>query len=237
MTAPKTALPPSSAAAAPADRLNPRQAAFCDHFEETGNAAEAARRAGYSEQSSRFQGSKLMADRNIQQHIATLKNIRARARAMDREVLMARLDDLYEEAMRHHRLNAAIQALRLMAQIGGHTRRGERVEDMTPEEMLLFDPEVLGPLQTASRRREARAEAANRDRIDETEALLANARLTLARTRPDRPPAGATVRSAMIMATPAARQEVAAHRRRYGETPLPAAVEPPPPGRRFEGDA
>ena len=218
-------------------RLNPRQAAFCDHYDDTGNAAEAARRAGYSEHSARRQGHRLLGDDNIQQHIATLKNIRARARAMDREILMARLDDLYEEAMRHGRLNAAVQALRLMAQIGGHTRRGERVEDMTPEEMLLFDPEVLGPLQTASRRRDARAGDAERAQADETETLLANARITLARTRPEPPSPGATVRSSMIMGTAAARRELAAHRRRFGDAPRGGAVDPPRPGPRYERDA
>jgi phage terminase small subunit len=219
------------------DRLNPRQSAFCSFYEDSGNAADAARRAGYSEHSARRQGHRLLGDDNIQQHIATLKNIRARARAMDREILMARLDDLYEEAMRHNRLNAAIQALRLMAQIGGHTRRGERIEEMTPEEILLFDPEVVGPVQTASRRRAARDGDAAREIADETEVLVANARLTLARTRPDPPPPGATVRSSMIMGTAAARRELAAHRRRFGDAPLAAPVDPPPPDPRFERDA
>lgn len=236
MPVPTAPSAPTQIAGSFAEQLNPRQAAFCDYYEESGNAADAARRAGYSEHSSRSQGSKLMADRNIQQHIATLKNIRARARAMDRELLMARLDDLYEEAMRHNRLNAAIQALRLMAQIGGHTRRGERVEDMTPEEMVLFDPEVLGPLQAASRRREARATEAARGKADETEALLAKARISLARTRPDAPPPGATVTTSMILGSPAARREVAAHRRRFGDTPLIPPVDPGPPGSKFGQD-
>ncbi len=187
--------------------LNGRQEAFCEFYDEGGNAAAAARRAGYSGHSARRQGARLMADDNIQQHIATLKKIRARARAraLDRELLLERLEELYHACMAEGRLNAAIQTLRLMAQIGGHTSRAAQEEYGESE---LVDAQPLSPLQRAARQVEPRrmssaadghgdpADAAER----EVAALVQNARQTLARTRPDPLPKG-QFRAKLFMGT------------------------------------
>ena len=175
--------------------LNARQEAFCEYYDDDPNAAAAARNAGYSARSARSQGSKLLADSNIQQHIATLKKIRARARALDRELLLERLEELYHACMAEGRLNAAIQALRLMAQIGGHTSRAAQAEYAEEYGEDLYEPgfadeQPLGPLQRAARQAEPRRKSAATDKeADVTErevaALVQNARQTLARTRPD----------------------------------------------------
>ena len=177
--------------------LNARQEAFCEFYDDDPNAAAAARNAGYSARSARSQGSKLLADSNIQQHIATLKKIRARARALDRELLLERLEELYHACMAEGRLNAAIQALRLMAQIAGHTGRaaqkeyGEKNGEEYAEEYgetELEDARPFGPLQRAARQPHHRVGSepgrADPEAVD-TEELLRNARLTLARTRPE----------------------------------------------------
>jgi hypothetical protein len=197
--------------------LNARQEAFCEFYDDDPNAAAAARSAGYTAHSARSQGSKLLADSNIQQHIATLKKIRARARALDRELLLERLEELYHAAMAEGRLNAAIQALRLMAQIGGHTSRAVQ-EEYAEEygeafcESGLADARPLGPLQRAARRVEPRRMSSNvdgngDDPETETEpdaaALIQRARQTLARTRPDPLPVGPAghVRAELFMGT------------------------------------
>ena len=50
-------------------KLNKRQQVFIDEYLKCFNGAEAARRAGYSEKSARFQASELLADPNISQQI------------------------------------------------------------------------------------------------------------------------------------------------------------------------
>ena len=201
-----TSMPPEHSNLRRSASLNARQEAFCEHYEEEPNAAAAARRAGYSSHSARSQGSRLLADGDIQQHIATLKKIRMRARALDRELLLERLEDLYHAAMADGRLNAAIQALRLMAQIGGHTSRAaqeEYAEEYGQSE--LADAQPLGPLQRAARRGEPRrvisaADSAVDGAEPDAAALVQNARQTLARTRPDPLPEG-RFRARLFMAT------------------------------------
>lgn len=47
-----------------------RQRAFCDHYISTGNAAQAARRAGYSERSARTTGARMLANADTKTYIA-----------------------------------------------------------------------------------------------------------------------------------------------------------------------
>ena len=201
----------------PAAALNARQEAFCESYDELPNAAAAARHAGYSEHSARSQGSKLLADGNIQQHIATLKKIRARARALDRELLLERLETLYHAAMGEGRLNAAIQALRLMAQIGGYISRGGQSDMADTDPEALEEAEILGPLQRAARRgdrqgvdpEDRQAASGEASEAAAVEALIAGARRRLAETRPDPLPAGASLRARLFMGTASIRRSVA----------------------------
>ena len=50
--------------------LTPKQKAFADYYIECGNSTEAARKAGYSEKSSRFIGSENLTKSNISAYIA-----------------------------------------------------------------------------------------------------------------------------------------------------------------------
>lgn len=52
--------------------LNERQKKFCEYYVACGNAAEAARRAGYSKQSARHQGFRLLTKEHISQYIGKL---------------------------------------------------------------------------------------------------------------------------------------------------------------------
>ena len=51
-------------------KLTPKQQAFCDFYIETGNATEAARKAGYSEKTARFIGQENLTKPNIKSYIA-----------------------------------------------------------------------------------------------------------------------------------------------------------------------
>lgn len=60
--------------------MNVRQKKFCEFYAECGNAAEAARKAGYSERAARRQAARLLSNVDIQAYIAELRDKSASAR-------------------------------------------------------------------------------------------------------------------------------------------------------------
>ncbi len=54
--------------------LNDRQKKFCEYYVSCGNAAEAARKAGYSAHSARHQGFRLLTKEHISQYIRELSS-------------------------------------------------------------------------------------------------------------------------------------------------------------------
>lgn len=60
--------------------MNPRQRAFAEHYAACGNAAEAARKAGYSERTARSQGQRLLTNADILEYIGELQSENANAR-------------------------------------------------------------------------------------------------------------------------------------------------------------
>lgn len=63
--------------------MNARQRSFCEHYAACGNAAEAARRAGYSERTARQQGERLLTNADILAYIRQLQDQAASARIAD----------------------------------------------------------------------------------------------------------------------------------------------------------
>lgn len=60
--------------------MNERQRRFAEHYAADPNATEAAKAAGYSPQTARSAGQRLLTNVDILQHIKTLQNERAEAR-------------------------------------------------------------------------------------------------------------------------------------------------------------
>ena len=99
---------------------NPRHEAFCQHFVLRGNAACAAIDAGYARPSSRNQGYRLMSRPAIRARIAEIRRVLARAYCLDAEVLLGKLEAIYQRANENHFFNAAARAVELQARIAGH---------------------------------------------------------------------------------------------------------------------
>ena len=112
-------LPPLPADSMLATALSARQAAFCEAYAEGGNAAKAARCAGYAEGSARVTGARLLTKANIIDRIDSLRTVRNRARDLDRQLILERLEQTWQAAMAAGQINAAMRALRLMAELGG----------------------------------------------------------------------------------------------------------------------
>ena len=69
--------------------LTPKQKKFCDYYIETGNASEAARRAGYSEKTARTIGQQNLAKRAIKDYISERMNNQDRERVASADEVIA----------------------------------------------------------------------------------------------------------------------------------------------------
>lgn len=70
-------------------KLTPKQKKFCDYYIETGNASEAARRAGYSEKTARTIGQQNLAKRAIKDYISERMKNQDRERVASADEVIA----------------------------------------------------------------------------------------------------------------------------------------------------
>ncbi len=101
----------------PAAKLRPRQEAFCEYFVATGNAAEAARKAGYSERMARCQGHRLLKDARVKARIR--KHQGALGARIDPALILGRLENLYRLAERDGSYGSAARILVLQGRLMG----------------------------------------------------------------------------------------------------------------------
>ncbi len=115
-TAPESAPP----LAAP---LTLRQEAFCRHYAATGNAAGAAREAGYAEGSARQTGHELLERPAITERV---RGIRAAWRAVEREeaqILLGRLEQAWDAAVEKGSAALMLRVVKMQADLSGLDRR------------------------------------------------------------------------------------------------------------------
>ncbi len=184
-TAPGTA-PDSAPPAPPPDSpLTLRQEAFCRHYAATGNAAGAARDAGYAGGSARQTGHDLLERPDI---AGRVRDIRAAWRAVERDeaqILLGRLEQAWDAAVEQGSASLMIRVVKLQAELSGLDRRsahrraglwrlpgegpgeepGERPGEVSGEDALPrpADSEPgppIGPLAEALRRGRHRTERA-----------------------------------------------------------------------------
>ena len=175
---------PSSAASAgtapeapsPDSSLTLRQEAFCRHYAATGNAAGAARDAGYAGGSARQTGHDLLERPDI---AGRVRDIRAAWRAVERDeaqILLGRLEQAWDAAVEQGSASLMIRVVKLQAELSGLDRRsahrraglwplpGEATGDVPGEQAApRADSEPgppTGPLAEALRRGRHRTERA-----------------------------------------------------------------------------
>ena len=187
MAAMSTALPAASAGTAPESPLaapppeSPltlRQEDFCRHYAATGNAAGAARDAGYAEGSARQTGHDLLERPDIAERV---REIRAAWRAVERDeaqILLGRLEQTWDAAVEQGSASLMIRVVKLQADLSGLGRRSAHrraglwplpgegsgdvaVEQAAPRPADAAEPgPPTGPLAEAVRRGRHRTERA-----------------------------------------------------------------------------
>ena len=174
-TAPDSPSPETAPDAVPTAPLTLRQEEFCRHYAATGNAAGAARDAGYAEGSARQTGHDLLERPDI---AGRVRAIRAAWRAVEREeaqILLGRLEQAWDAAVEQGSASLMIRVVKLQAELSGLDRRGagrraglwplpgERPGDVAgdvPGEAAGEQAAEPGPLAEAVRRGRHRTERA-----------------------------------------------------------------------------
>lgn len=97
--------------------MNARQRSFCEHYAACGNAAEAARRAGYSEKTARQQGERLLTNVDILAYVKLLQDKAAAVRVAD----MLEVKGVWTDVLRNDSAKAAdrLKAGELLARAAG----------------------------------------------------------------------------------------------------------------------
>ena len=183
---------PATQPVSPDTPLTLRQEAFCRHFAATGNAAGAAREAGYAEGSARQTGHELLERPAV---AARVRDIRQAWRAVEREeaqILLGRLEQAWDVAVEKGSATLMLRVVKLQAELSGLDRRhaGRRAglwplpgEEALPRPADAAAPQP-GPLESPPTGPLAEAVRRGRHRTERALALHRASRKALER-RPD----------------------------------------------------
>ena len=103
----------------PTVALSTRQEAFCRHYAVSGNAADAARQAGYSERSARQTGCALLERPYIVERLRRIRLSWKRTEKDEARILLARLEQAWDAAVASGSAYTMLRVLRFQAEIAG----------------------------------------------------------------------------------------------------------------------
>ncbi len=165
VTSAETAPEVPSSAPSPAAPLTLRQEEFCRHYAATGNAAGAARDAGYAEGSARQTGHDLLERPDIAERVRAIRQAWHAVERAEAQILLGRLEQAWDAAVEQGSASLMIRVVKLQAELSGLDRRGAgRRAGLwpLPREDTLSRPADTepGPLAEALRRGRHRTERA-----------------------------------------------------------------------------
>ena len=163
--------------------LSTRQEAFCRHYTASGNAADAARRAGYATRSARQTGSALLERPWIVERVRRIRMSWRRTERDEAQIVLARLEQVWDAAVASGSAYMMLRVLRFQAEMTGLTQPANRArlwplagEDEFGEIGAGEAHEAgtePGPLAEAVRQGHARAERALARHCESREAMEA----------------------------------------------------------------
>ena len=103
----------------PTVALSTRQEAFCRHYAVSGNAADAARQAGYSERSARQTGGALLERPYIVERLRRIRLSWKRTERDEARILLARSEQAWDAAVASGSAYMMLRVLRFQAEIAG----------------------------------------------------------------------------------------------------------------------
>ncbi len=111
-------------APSPAAPLTLRQEDFCRHYAATGNAAGAARDAGYAEGSARQTGYDLLERPDIAGRVRAIRQAWHAVERAEAQILLDRLEQAWDAAVEQGSASLMIRVVKLQAELSGLDRRG-----------------------------------------------------------------------------------------------------------------
>ncbi len=99
--------------------LSTRQEAFCRHYTASGNAADAARRAGYAARSARQTGCALLERPWIVERVRRIRMSWRRTERDEAQIVLARLEQAWDAAVTSGSAYMMLRVLRFQAEIAG----------------------------------------------------------------------------------------------------------------------
>ena len=110
----------------PAIALSTRQEAFCRHYTASGNAADAARQAGYSGRSARQTGSALLERPYIVERVRRIRMSWKRTERDEAQIALARLEQAWDAAVASGSAYMMVRIIRFQAELAGLTQPANR---------------------------------------------------------------------------------------------------------------
>ena len=127
--------------------LSTRQEAFCRHFVACGNAAEAARRAGYAERSARQSGHALLERSHIVERVRQIRLLWRQTARAEVQILLARLEQVWQAAAAAEAPHLMLRVVRFQAELSGVSREGHALR---PDFWPLPDEDEFGEVAAAA---------------------------------------------------------------------------------------
>ncbi len=112
----------------PTIALSTRQEAFCRHYAVSGNAAGAARQAGYSERSARQTGCALLERPYVVERLRRIRLSWKRTERDEAQIVLARLEQAWDAAVAAGSAYTMLRVLRFQAEIAGLVGPADRAE-------------------------------------------------------------------------------------------------------------
>ena len=127
--------------------LSTRQEAFCRHFVACGNAAEAARRAGYTERSARQSGHALLERSHIVERVRQIRLLWRQTARAEVQILLARLEQVWQAAASAEAPHLMLRVVRFQAELSGVSREGHALR---PDFWPMPDEDEFGEVAAAA---------------------------------------------------------------------------------------
>ena len=116
----------------PAVALSTRQEAFCRHYAASGNAADAARQAGYSGRSARQTGCALLERPYVVERLRRIRLSWKRTERDEAQIMLARLEQVWDAAVASGSAYTMLRVLRFQAEIAGLVGPADRRARLWP---------------------------------------------------------------------------------------------------------
>lgn len=120
--------------------MNPKQKAFCEYYAACGNAAQAARQAGYSEKTARSIGQRLLTNADILEYIQSLQDQAAEARISSLTQVKGFWSDVMNDESQ--KMSNRLKASEMLAKSAGAFVVDVTISGSDGEDVVIYLPEI-----------------------------------------------------------------------------------------------